>query len=197
MVSASGQFEGLVVGIDLSTTGLGLVCVPHDWGCDWSRVERISLGTKPGSPLPGRRRALANDVVMWVSHQWGSSAKPIWLWHEGYPLKGGAYNIDLLCELGGVVKDALYTQLGLLVEPAPLESARKLFLGKLPQRGRKQAVASAMSQITDRFNDGDQIDAFVAANWGLYELGLPFVAVQPVESVKVSPVRKRGRRRVA
>jgi len=34
----------VVMGIDASLTGTGLVAVPSDWGLDWGKASRIKLG---------------------------------------------------------------------------------------------------------------------------------------------------------
>lgn len=177
-----------IVGLDLSLTGLGLVALPEDWihptsgAVDWSRVHHRTLGTESGAPLIDRAGALAADVctwVRWLRNKHGGIFKAV---HEGYPVGGRVYNLDKLAELGGVVKHMLRTQLGLLVGAAPQSAARKLMIGKLPQRGRKAAVIEMVRAILPKAGDGwtdDECDALVAANWFSYETGLRFLSVAP------------------
>lgn len=166
----------IVLGIDLSLTGLGLCAVPVDWGLKWSRVERVSIGmglTKDASERDYvlRRRKLAKDVTVWASRRNASH-----VFFERYPMGGRIYNVDKIAELGGVVKDTL-ADIGLFVAPVAEVTARKLLLGKLPQSGRKQAVFDALRQCGADFDDTDQADAFTIANFGLSELGAPFITM--------------------
>lgn len=77
-----------------------------------------------------------------------------------------------------VLRHVLFRELGIAAEWAPQSSARKLLLGKLPSKGRKEIVRRVVDSLHS-FEDGDQADAFVAANWGLSELGqLAFVGAE-------------------
>jgi len=167
-----------VIGIDLSLTGLGLVAVPDDcaWGpdFDWSCVLHRTLTTDKGAPLVDRMGALGADVATWVRWVGKKRGGELVCVHEGYPVGGRVYNLDKLAELGGTVKHMLRSYLGLLVAQAPQSAARKLLLGKLPQRGRKAAVIEVVRAMLPNGGAGwtdDECDAFVAANWMLGELG--------------------------
>ena len=166
----------MILGIDLSLTGLGLVAVPGDWGLDFARVKRVTLGIalkKDASATEQitRRSRLSLDVVTWAEHVGATHA-----WIEGYPASGGVYNLDKLAEIGGVVRDHLANYFRLYAETAPQSTARKFFLGKLPQRERKAIVVENVQALASPEWTADECDAFVAANFGLSELGLPCVA---------------------
>lgn len=183
----------VVLGIDLSLTGTGLVAVPVDWDMKWERVARLSIGMDlpKGASLREhtlRRRALADDVARWASRRNVTHA-----WVEAAPMGGRApFNVDKIAELGGVVKDRL-AELAIFPTPVAEMTARKLLLGYVPPRDRKAAVVAALQQCGANFRDADQADAFVAANYGLAELGAPFVALGMVAPEKPRKRRKEGR----
>ncbi len=184
-------FTDVVLGVDLSLTGLGLVAVPVSWDLRWGQVARCSLGLNlPAGASPRehmlRRRALCDDVARWASRR-----SVTHVWFEGYPMGGRLFNIDKLAELGGVLKDR-FADLGLYPESVPEVTARKLFLGHLPQRDRKAVVAETLRQIGADFDDKDQADAFVVANYGLSELGAPFLAIVPPEKQSAPRARRRS-----
>jgi Holliday junction resolvasome RuvABC endonuclease subunit len=180
----------VVIGVDLSLTGLGLVALPQYWNhpttgaCNWALVKHRTLETDHSRPLIDRMGSLAADVATWV--RWILQLYPgaiLHVVHEGYPIGGRVYNLDKLAELGGVVKHALrQNPLNLLTDAAPQSAARKLMIGKLPQRGRKAAVIEMVRAILPKAGAGwtdDECDALVAANWLAYERGLRFLTVAP------------------
>lgn len=172
----------VVIGLDLSLTGLGMVAVPVDWGCDFQRVHARTLTTRPSAePTAQRIARLASDVVRWVA--WAGALRgvgPYSVWKEGYATRG--HSLSLLGELGGVVKHELLRQLGVVVEDAPQHEVRSLLVagGKMPVRDRKAFIQATVQGFTGVFDDADQRDAFVVANWGLAQLSAPFVAVRQV-----------------
>jgi hypothetical protein len=166
----------IILGIDLSVTGLGLVAVPGDWDLDWRRIRRTTLGIKLSRGASAadhirRRSALARDVVAWATH-----VRATHVWIEGYPASGRVFNLAMVAEIGGVARDHLATRLGLYAETAPQSTARKLFLGKLPREDKKAHVVQAIQALASPSWTPDECDAFVAANFGLSELGFPCAA---------------------
>src|SRR5689334_22259899 len=103
----------VVLGIDLSLTGLGLCAVPVDWGLEFKRVLRCTIGLDlpkeaPPLKLAERRGAPAADVwnyVNWLRDD--RDVDEISVYVEGYPVGGRVFNLDKLAELGGVVKHEL------------------------------------------------------------------------------------------
>jgi len=169
----------VVLGIDASLTGTGLVAVPADWDCDWSKVQHITLGVSLTKLATERERlermqALAMDIRVWAVRVGVTHA-----WIEDVP-SGRAFNIPQLAELRGFIRSELMRELRLFVERSNQSSARKLFLGALPQRDRKAVVVATVDSMTSVFDSTDEKDAFVsAANWGLSELGAPCIALPP------------------
>lgn len=150
-----------------------MVAMPLDWDMSWRRVRAITLGY----PLPKnasitqqlrRVEALANDVCAYAQRV---NAEHVVL--EGQLAHGQAFNVPKLCELIGVVRHELLKQRGIAAELAPLSSVRKLLLGWLPPRERKQAVVDALRAAGASFDDGDQFDAFALCNWKAHELAAP------------------------
>lgn len=165
----------MIIGIDLSMTGLGLAAVPADWDLVWTRIatERHSepLRTSSDAARIDAMRRLADSVERFCDRH---RARHVYI--EGYPVSGRVFGLPLLCELGGVVRARLAAE-GLHAETAPLSSARKLLMGKLPRRDVKAMVhATVRSMGVPAGWSGDEIDAFVAANWGAGERALCCVA---------------------
>ncbi len=169
----------IVIGIDPSQTGCGLVAVPLGWQQNWHLVRAKSFGRKLGkqtthAELVELVAAIARDVVRWVD--WvRTTPEPVKVcaFIEGF-LSRGAFNHDRVIRVGSVVEHEL-RGLGIYCQPTPIASARKLFLGRCPQ-GAKKMVDEVLKAQTDVLTDGDQRDAFVVANWGLSELGAPCLA---------------------
>jgi Holliday junction resolvasome RuvABC endonuclease subunit len=186
--------DSVVLGVDLSLTGLGLVAVPTDWDLRWSRVARATLGMElskgaSARELAMRRRALCDDVARWASRR-----NVTHVWFEAYPVMGRVFNVDKLAELGGVFKDRL-AEIGLHPEPVSNTTARKLLLGKLPPSDRKAVVVEMLRLLGAGFDDPDQADAFAVANYGLSELGAPCITVPLEEVTQVSNRPQKARRK--
>ena len=178
-----------VMGVDLSLTGLGLCVIPSDWGVDWSRVrsERHGYGLPrdaSSEALIVRRQQLGEACVRFARRHDVSS---IWIESYAYAQRHSAHSLG---ELGGVVKHELARQLSLHPNTAQLSSARKLVLGKLSRDSglTRKRIHDTVASLGARFESRDEIDAWVAANWGMAELGL--YAVTAPEEPK--PGRKRA-----
>jgi hypothetical protein len=188
------------VGIDLSLTGLGLCAIPGEWNpahpSEWARIRRVTLTTKAGGPLVARADALAENVVEWLLWCGKGSGKNLRVCHEGYPVGGRVYNLDKLCELGGIVKRAIWDHpdLDIEVTAVPQSTARKLICGKLPQRDRKAVTIKTLRAMAGGALDGatdDECDAIVAANCHRKTLGLSFFAMpEPAKEPRARKGRK-------
>lgn len=202
----------VTIGIDLSLTGLGVCAIPSRWDpstrAGWASIRRQTFGTKPGDVLVVRADRMARDVCAWIARLYDHENDHAWLkdladngvkvCHEGYPLGGRVYNLDKLCEVGGIVKREIWQTLKTDVWASPQSTARKLVCGKLPQRDRKATTLAVLRKMAHGALDDagdDECDAIVAANLYRKELGLSFVALTPVEPEK-RPSKRRSRTQV-
>lgn len=191
------------VGIDPSLTGLGLVAIPETWGCDLHRVRTPEKNGAPAvlstdsddGPLPARRLKLAGNVVKWIDWLRRRPGVEVEVWMEG----GIAFGRDIAKTLrsqeriAGAVEDALYRDLGIECMVAEQSAARKLLLGYLPFRDKKQAVVEVLAQLRPDL-DHNVYDAICAANFGLYARKRAHLAdLAPPRPAKP----KRERRKVA
>lgn len=195
-----------IAGLDLSLTGLGAVVVPGDWDLDFGRVARASFGvrlseTATEREITDRLTCLSHDITVWLERE-----KATHVFVESLPT-GRAFNLGPLAELRGVVRVELRRKLGLDVAIANQTSVRFLLLGALPKKigtgteakkfNRKAAVQEALLASGSNFEDGDQGDAFAAANWGMAELGVPHLARLLFPNGLPKPERKRVRKAAA
>lgn len=158
----------MVMGIDASLSGCGLVAVPLDWNGDWSRVAHRTIGHSLPSGASDRARIerlarLASGAVAFAQEH-GCTSGAI----ESYPF-GKVSAAHALGEASGCIKVALLTA-GLEVRVAPISSARKALLGHLPRVGAKLAVRDFLVAQGAPFRTTDESDAFAAAHWLLREL---------------------------
>lgn len=177
-------------GIDLSLTGTGAVVVPGTWDRDWRRVLRLSFGRARVSgarEVTHRLRDVSRDVCRWLS-----DAGATHVFVEDLPTRA-AFNIVPLAELRGVFRCELLERLGLDPTFVNQSSARKLLLGKLPQKDRKAHVVEALKAAGASFDDADQFDAFATVNAGLPALGVPHLQelLFPFDAPKAKTPRAR------
>jgi hypothetical protein len=182
----------VVIGLDLSLTGLGLVAVPGDWGLDFGRVKRDTLETRPGEAQVDRRSALADDVVRWIEWARGKNQADVWI--EG-SITGRKYANTVRSQLmlAGVVAHELRRRLGIDANFAEQSTARRLLLGRLPPRDRKSYVLVELRKRTATNWREDEYDAFVTANYGLRVAGLAYYAVAGLLE-RARPARRKIRR---
>lgn len=163
----------IIAGLDISLTGLGAVAVPSGWDLDWRRVERVSFGV----PLPkgastrevtARLRDLARDVRAWLIRVGATHVVA-----EDLPPHAKGFSMVPLAELRGVLRLELLDQCGLDLQFVNQSTARKLLLGKLPAKNRKQHVVEALEAAGADFADADQADAFCTVNAVLDSFEIP------------------------
>jgi hypothetical protein len=160
----------VVGGFDLSLTSSGMVAVPEDWAGDWARIRTGRAGqklTKEATPeqqierlrsIRGRVQAFVktHHVTVAVIEEYAFSATTI-----------GAHSLG---ELGGVIKVELF-DMGVAVHVVSPARARTL-LGKQPKRDRKVwAQGQLYAAGAPKTWSGDELDAFVNANYYLSENG--------------------------
>ena len=163
--------QPVVLGIDPSERGCGLVAVPANWRRSFDRVRSVTLelGTTPKAPPAEKLAALRRMAIDAVIFAAASRVTHVWIER---PPTHQAFNMPKVLEVAHVIRHELFRELGLVSLWCEQSSARKLLLGKLPQSDRKVITRTTVESL-HRFEDGDQCDAYVVANWGLSELGLP------------------------
>ena len=175
----------VVAGIDASLRGTGVVALRGDaWiddlsACRWARFGRPLEERASAKARAERLREIRRDVVTFLRQHDVTHA-----WIENYAF-GKEFKAHEVGELGGVIRDALLEEARLgyccqHFDEVPVASVRSFFLGK-SGKGSKDAVARVFKKIDAPFGwrskeDQDIGDAFVAANWGRSELGLPAMA---------------------
>lgn len=184
--------EGVILGLDLSLTGAGMVALPLDWQGDWGRVAHGLVGEKlpkdaSESRRIGRLKLVTEAIIDFA--QWHHCTTAI---VEQYAFTSVHSHAHALGELGGVVKHQLSERLGLIVEAVPPASARKLILGKLPREKVKDAVIVALTKMGMPLEwNADEADAFVCTNWAASALGA-FALVVPAPIEEKKPRRRKA-----
>jgi Holliday junction resolvasome RuvABC endonuclease subunit len=162
----------IVLGLDLSLTGAGLVAVPSDWSGSWGRIARTTVGhplKKNASEADriGRLVRISAEVVTFAEAHRCTAAVL-----EQYAFTSRHAHAHSLGELGGICKVLLTERCRIPVDVVPPASARKLILGRLPRKDVKAHTRAALTRMgmPPAWTD-DEADAFVVANWKLSEIG--------------------------
>ena len=156
-----------VGGVDLSLTGLALVAVPSDWGCDVRKALTRTFSTDPSYGTVTRRmRDLARDAAAWL--EW---ARVTHVYLEQPIVSRRQHNLDQAFRLGGMVELAVLELLDVSCVWAPLIKARTLFCGSIRKDVAQTALDGMLANEHER-------DALVCANYGLSELGFPCLAAR-------------------
>jgi hypothetical protein len=190
----------VVLALDLSLAGAGILVIPASWGGDWNRVVHHTFGESiainaPESLRIGRCKRIS-DFIVDLAEKHAVTHSII----EGYAFATTHGNPHSVGELGGVVRNKLLEKLGIVSESVPTHSARKTLMGKAPTKPRGSSEKNFAKNQTRIFLTSvgmppewtmDEGDAFVVGNHKLAELGaFAFITAPPVEE-------KRPRRRKA
>lgn len=177
---AAERMSDVVLGLDLSLSGLGAVAVPLDWDLRPERVRGRTLGVSlPRDATPRahtlRLMAIARDVVT-LAVYYGATE----VWAEDLPTRA-AYGVVQLAELRGVVRVELERCCGLSIRFVQACEARRLLYGGQPPRGvthraRKRWLLEPLKLCGLPLEDDAQGDAFAICNWALSEAGAPCLA---------------------
>ena len=187
------------VGVDLSQAGLALLAGSPDAvaSLSWGDIDAVTIGESLPKDAGPRRRAERLSKLRRAAIAWLKRRSPTDVWFEQYPMGSGSLmGLDIVAEMGGALRDAIWTELGVAPQASPISSARKLLLGSLTQarlaaatRGmavaevkrlgkQKAAVWGELQRIGCGFATPDEGDAFVALNFGLAQSGCRFVGVE-------------------
>jgi len=176
----------VAMGIDASLSGTGLVAVPSDWGLDWSKVARLTLGLGVAKGAPETDRVRRLDYICTRMVEFAEEHEVTDVFMEQYAFSAKTAYCHALGELGGNLKRDVVMGLGLPLTMVAPATARTL-LGKFstprakkgePKTRRKKGDPKPLS-IKDQVHvvlrraglpmvwDRDEADALVVANWGL------------------------------
>jgi len=158
-----------VVGLDLSTRGTAGVYLPPGWvPGDWD-VPTFRIGYEAKKGDHAKHAARLHDIAVATAHFVKKVGTPHVFVEDAIPAMSGS---KPLTELAGAVKARVWETCGLGCVPVNQSTARKLLLGKLPQKDRVLAVHGFLKQCGCPWEDSDRGDALVIASWGRTELGM-------------------------
>lgn len=173
----------VVLGLDLSLSGLGMCAVPAAWDLrrELVRAKTLAMALPMGASNRDHTRryaALARDVRTWAIYV---GATHVWIEDvQHFPRKRMRQGIQLV-ELRAAVRLELEWECGLDVEFVAAREARTLLYGRDVPRGLDEATRKAwlfepLKLCGLPLDDHNQGDAFAVANYGLSELGAPCLA---------------------
>jgi hypothetical protein len=167
----------VVMGLDMSLRGTGICILPGDWNPRraWQSIALAQLG-EIGKQLGIQRRSnIAHEVWRLAVREGVTHA-----FVEQHAFSAGLMKHAMeRAELVGAMKEVLWHSLQIEALPIVASSARKLLFGSLPRMDRKAGKAyikQALESMGGSFGDEDTRDAFIVANAGRAELGLPCLA---------------------
>lgn len=172
-----------VIGLDLSLRAAAGCLLFPSWDPvkPTDRVRFDTWGGKCENDLKARAErvdSIVTGIVEFVDGAMQWSGEPAILIedhaYERFDQRG-----VMLAELAGAVKNELFRRWGLVVRPLAQSRAQSYLLGKLPpgKGTRGPATQAALSRLGFSFSASDPGDAFVIANAGRAELGLPGVTL--------------------
>ena len=189
-----------VVGLDLSLRATGMVAIPRSWSedHDWSSVKFDTVGAGlPRHATVAEHVEHIDDIVARVAgFVYDHDPEAVFIEHYAFGAFGAGPNLG---ELGGVVKDRLVRVMGRDVRLVVASSARKLAFGKVPRGIKiKEFIEKRMALVGAPFPTGkageDTRDAFVIANFGLTELGLPAMTIPAPDDETLEPKKTKRNR---
>jgi Holliday junction resolvasome RuvABC endonuclease subunit len=168
----------VVAGLDLSLTCPACVVIPDGWKLgDWRNLERTrAIVPSVQDRDPDRSKAIRLIKIVGRLREFVLENRATHCFVEGYAFSRHSSSVTKLAELGGYARVEFFSY-GRVLREVTVSQARKLLLGKLPPRDAKKVVEAQLKRHGAEFADDNECDAFAIANWGLSELGLPFVCL--------------------
>lgn len=164
----------VILGMDLSLRSTGAVVLPAGWapGPNMFDVPSSNHGYELKNPTH-QDRLVRNATIVRGLLAFAREHKVTHAFVEDHAYGLSGQQGVVLAELTGAVKVVFLRMLGLGVVPLNQSIVRKYFLGKLPRDGRAIATHRALRDIGCPWEDSDRGDAYLVANFGRTELGLP------------------------
>jgi hypothetical protein len=159
----------VIAGLDLSATAAAIVGAPLGWDGDWRHVRSLVVGEplRRNATDAERARRCENIATRHVAFCKSLGVTVAFIESYGFNQARAAHTLG---EIGGVVRLELL-RAGIEIRTAPMSSARKMLLGKLPRSDVKMAVYTTVRASGATFETADECDAFAALNWGMGEMG--------------------------
>ena len=163
-----------IVGLDLSLTGAAMCALRQDWAGCWDTVRFGKAGYKLTAKRSQADRVarivrVTSEVVRFC--EGCARLGEVKVYAEGYAFSRQSSSVTQLAELGGAVRYALGTELGVVTQEMTASRARAYLLGKLPRKNQKALAQAAVRSFCPVALTGDEADAFVVANAALAEQG--------------------------
>jgi hypothetical protein len=171
--------SGAILGLDLSLKRSAFCRIPSTWNPgEWNSVH---TGVIPGEGVGIQRISTIVEVLYQVARKvaFGDMTGHVFVEQHAFAMAGGAFALER-AELVGAMKLKFYQSLDLVAVPVVASSARKTLFGKLPRMKRaewKKFVVHELQKMGAPWDDDDTCDAFVIANHGRGEVGLPVLSV--------------------
>jgi hypothetical protein len=168
------------IGLDLSLRRSAFCVIPSTWSPgDWERLHTGVVQPEGDGIL--RIAAIIESFSMVVDGVYrGELVKHVFIEQYAWSAMGSSSKQHEIMEMGGALKLRLYQKFGLFTTSFNASSARKTLFGKLPRMKRaewKKFVVHQLQKMGAPWDDDDTCDAFVIANHGRGELGLPVLSV--------------------
>jgi hypothetical protein len=173
--------RGWILGFDLSLAAPAAAALPLDWRPgDWKRVRTFTH--YPIAPKTDDLRGQLvryQEIANWacdVAAGLGGPGRRPQTFVESYGFSKNTANASRLMESGGIVKMALFSRFGIVMQPVNASTARKLLLGKVPKGDGRGNQKLAVQFVLDRAGapkqwDENICDAVCVANAGLSAAG--------------------------
>ena len=158
------------MGLDLSLRATGMAVVPTSWALDWSCVDVYHCGyeLETTATVAEQLERLSHISIEVLAFAEEHNVTHVFV--EEYAFSRVAARAFSIGELGGVVKLDMMRR-GLIPSVVNATAARSV-LGKFSGKGQKNQCRAVLTSMgCPRSWTEDEVDAFVAANWGLSELG--------------------------
>lgn len=174
------------MGIDLSLRSAGAVVLGPRWdpAKPWGlHLHATRVGYELAEPTPEAKAKRLFDIAEGLyAFAWEHEVTDVFIEDYAFGLAGNSG--IAIAEVGGAVKSFFFngvwdgpTGCRLIVRPANISTVRKFLLGKLPKNSKVRTHQLLKDEMGCPFKTSDERDAFVVANYGRSELGLPGISL--------------------
>ena len=160
-----------MIGLDLSLRQTGMCYIPEKWNFLHSSTVTKSIQTEREKGAKGNPHVLARlEVDRYLKVAKGivdfvrvHGVQHVVIENYAYSRSGMSSSVVALAELGGVVKSQLVLACKAPAVSVAVNSARSFLTGGLKRGGQKAQVDVFLRSLDFRFDNYDEMDAFVVA----------------------------------